>query len=32
MVGAGRINIAGLPEAEIDRFADALVTVLGRQG
>ncbi len=32
MVGAGRINIAGLPEAEIDRFADALVTVLGRRG
>ena len=30
MVGSGRINIAGLPEAEIDRFADALVTVLGR--
>jgi aspartate/tyrosine/aromatic aminotransferase len=30
MVGSGRINIAGLPEAEVDRFADALVTVLGR--
>jgi aspartate aminotransferase len=30
MVGAGRINIAGLPEAEVDRIADALVTVLGR--
>jgi aspartate/tyrosine/aromatic aminotransferase len=30
MVGAGRINIAGLPEAEVDRFADALIAVLGR--
>jgi aspartate/tyrosine/aromatic aminotransferase len=30
MVGSGRINIAGLPEAEVDRFADALITVLGR--
>jgi aspartate/tyrosine/aromatic aminotransferase len=30
MVGSGRINIAGLPEAEIDRFADALIAVLGR--
>jgi aspartate/tyrosine/aromatic aminotransferase len=30
MVGSGRINIAGLPEAEVDRVADALVTVLGR--
>ena len=30
LVGAGRINIAGLPEAEVDRFADALVAVLGR--
>jgi aspartate/tyrosine/aromatic aminotransferase len=30
MVGSGRINIAGLPEAEVDRFADALVTVVGR--
>jgi aromatic-amino-acid transaminase len=30
MVGSGRINIAGLPEAEVDRFADALVTILGR--
>ena len=29
MVGSGRINIAGLPEAEVDRFADALVAVLG---
>ena len=28
MVGSGRINIAGLPEAEVDRFADALITVL----
>jgi aromatic-amino-acid transaminase len=30
VVGAGRINIAGLPEAEVDRFADALVSVLDR--
>jgi aspartate/tyrosine/aromatic aminotransferase len=30
LVGSGRINIAGLPETEVDRFADALVTVLGR--
>jgi aromatic-amino-acid transaminase len=30
VVGAGRINVAGLPEAEIDRLADALVSVLGR--
>jgi aspartate aminotransferase len=30
MVGSGRINIAGLPEAEVDRFADALIAVLGR--
>jgi aspartate/tyrosine/aromatic aminotransferase len=30
MVGSGRINIAGLPEAEVDRFADALVEVVGR--
>jgi aspartate aminotransferase len=30
LVGAGRINIAGLPEAEVDRFADALIAVLGR--
>jgi aspartate/tyrosine/aromatic aminotransferase len=30
VVGSGRINIAALPEAEVDRFADALVTVLGR--
>jgi aspartate aminotransferase len=30
MLGSGRINIAGLPEAEVDRFADALITVLGR--
>jgi aromatic-amino-acid transaminase len=30
LVGSGRINIAGLPEAEVDRFADALIAVLGR--
>ena len=30
MIGSGRINIAGLPEAEVDRFADALIAVLGR--
>jgi aspartate/tyrosine/aromatic aminotransferase len=30
MLGSGRINIAGLPEAEVGRFADALITVLGR--
>ena len=30
MIGSGRINVAGLPEAEVDRFADALVAVLGR--
>jgi aromatic-amino-acid transaminase len=30
VVGAGRINVAGLPEAEIDRLADALVRVLDR--
>jgi aspartate/tyrosine/aromatic aminotransferase len=30
MVGSGRINIAGLPEAEVDRFADAMIAVLGR--
>ena len=33
MVGAGRINIAGLPEAEVDRFADALIrSSAGRGG
>jgi aspartate/tyrosine/aromatic aminotransferase len=30
LVGSGRINIAGLPEAAVDRFADALIAVLGR--
>ncbi|MGH8721469.1 MAG: aminotransferase class I/II-fold pyridoxal phosphate-dependent enzyme, partial [Burkholderiales bacterium] len=30
MVGSGRINIAGLPDAEVDRFAEALIAVLGR--
>ncbi len=30
MVGAGRINVAGLPEEEVERFADALIAVLGR--
>ena len=30
MIGSGRINVAGLPEAEVERFADALIAVLGR--